>query len=137
MTFKELNRVARKGEFKFKAVPPYPVNINLKWDMKFQNKQNRGNRVPKNRKFSKDAEDGQNSGPRQPNPNQSHSDRPQKQRFIKRDHPNQHKGRPGKGPRKGHPEKRKPEDRDLDRELRDYWVGQKGSKADAGTYGFR
>ena len=96
--------------------------------MKFQNKQNRGNRVPRNNQ--------RNDRPRNPKGNQNDgpTDKPFKKRFIKRDQPGQ--GKPGhaKGPKKGHNQKRKPEDRDLDRELRDYWVGTKGSKVDGGNF---
>lgn len=109
--------------------------------MKFQNKQNRGNRVPRNRNPRNEGEEGTNAAPRKLKPNQGDKpDRPFKKRFIKRDQhgkPHGGKGKPGKGPRKGQGEKRKPEDRDLDRELRDYWVGQKGSKADAGMCGLK
>lgn len=98
--------------------------------MKFQNKQPRGHRVPRNRNQEGRQDDHPRKGESN-HPNQR-NDKPFKKRFIKRDQPasqKDRKGKPGKGPRK---DKRKPENRDLDRELRDYWVTQKGGEANTG-----
>lgn len=97
--------------------------------MKFQNKQPRGNRVPRNRNQESRGDNRPRKGSNQPNDN---ADKPFKKRFIKRDQPRNQKdrkGKSGKGPRK---EKRNPENRDLDRELRNYWVTQKGGEGNEG-----
>ena len=56
--------------------------------------------------------------------------RPFKKRFIKREGRRRTEGKEGKGGRKPH---KRTEERDLDRELRDYWLTQKGGKADEGN----
>jgi hypothetical protein len=90
---------------------------------------------------------GGNRGPQRPGRNEHHNGgKPgrqnaqgdgnfKKHHIGKRDHDG--KGRRG-GPRDGKGGRdKKADDRDLDRELRDYWIGQKGNNADIGTYGLK
>ena len=73
---------------------------------------------------------------RQGRPN-NQGDRKFKRHIAKRDHDGSNPiVKQGPKGTKGGRDK-KADDRDLDRELRDYWIGQKGNKADIGTYNLK
>ena len=92
--------------------------------MRNENTEKRGNRAPRGRS----NKPGYQSFDRPSYATGNEQGGTQKKRFIKRDQ----KGKGGKGGRDNKGGKK--DDRDLDRELRDYWIGEKGSKADVGIF---
>jgi hypothetical protein len=95
-----------------------------------QNQERRGNRAQQGgvRRFERNDDRQPRRGPAGQVPNQAHKQHP-----IKRDHPGKFKGQrrnEKRGPKLA-PEAEKDE---MDRQLRDYWIGEKGIKTDGGTW---